>query len=110
MPLDITMCEGGACPQRLRCYRFRGIPVGRQDWFGSPPWQPGQEGTCASFWDIVVFDVTEAQIRDRAYGIWQAAGRPEGQAEAHWHQAEAELRQRLREHLSDVPDTDAEEA
>ena len=108
MPVDITMCEGGACPQRAQCYRFRGIPVGRQNWFGSPPWQPGQAGACDHFWDIAGFDATEQQIRDRAYWIWQAAGQPEGQAEAHWQQAEAELRQQLRAHLRDDPDASPE--
>lgn len=39
--------------------------------------------------------VSEAAIRDRAYHLWDAAGRPEGEADRFWyeahHQATAEL-------------------
>lgn len=30
-------------------------------------------------------------IRNRAYAIWEAEGRPEGQHESHWHRALKEL-------------------
>jgi hypothetical protein len=33
----------------------------------------------------------EQRIRDRAYEIWERAGRPEGKAVEHWQQAEAEI-------------------
>ena len=33
---------------------------------------------------------TEQRIRDRAYALWQEAGRPEGRDHEFWHQAEAE--------------------
>ena len=33
----------------------------------------------------------DQQIRERAYQIWEAAGRPEGEALEHWLQAEAEI-------------------
>jgi hypothetical protein len=33
----------------------------------------------------------EARIRERAYEIWNAAGRPDGQAERHWLTAEREV-------------------
>jgi hypothetical protein len=33
----------------------------------------------------------EQQIRDIAYGIWQAEGRPDGRDRAHWQQAEEQL-------------------
>jgi hypothetical protein len=33
----------------------------------------------------------ENRIRERAYEIWQQAGRPEGKAEEQWLQAEAEI-------------------
>ena len=32
-------------------------------------------------------------IRDRAYALWEAAGRPDGQDEHFWHEAERELRE-----------------
>ena len=31
------------------------------------------------------------RIQERAYEIWEKAGRPEGRAEEHWRQAEAEI-------------------
>jgi hypothetical protein len=34
----------------------------------------------------------ELRIRERAYAIWHAEGRPDGQAHAHWLMAEQELR------------------
>jgi hypothetical protein len=33
----------------------------------------------------------QAIIRERAFAIWEAEGRPEGKSEAHWLQAEAEV-------------------
>ena len=33
----------------------------------------------------------EERLRERAYAIWEREGRPDGQAERHWAQAEAEL-------------------
>ncbi|HEY7297497.1 MAG TPA: DUF2934 domain-containing protein [Xanthobacteraceae bacterium] len=36
-------------------------------------------------------DTLEGRIRERAYEIWNAAGRPEGQAERHWLVAEREV-------------------
>jgi hypothetical protein len=33
----------------------------------------------------------EERQRERAYAIWEREGRPDGQAERHWAQADAEL-------------------
>jgi hypothetical protein len=33
----------------------------------------------------------EARIRNRAHAIWEKAGRPQGQHEAHWAQASQEI-------------------
>jgi hypothetical protein len=33
----------------------------------------------------------EERTRERAYEIWERAGRPEGEAMQHWLQAEAEI-------------------
>jgi hypothetical protein len=35
---------------------------------------------------------SEDEVRRRAHSIWEALGRPEGQAEDHWFRAERELR------------------
>ncbi len=90
MPYDITQCPGVDCPLRERCYRFRAIPAARQDWFGRAPYDP-PTNRCDHFWDIADLAPTEAHVRDRAYVLWQREGCPEGRAEAHWHQARAEL-------------------
>lgn len=37
---------------------------------------------------------TREKIAARAYEIWEKAGRPDGQHEAHWYQAERELKAR----------------
>jgi hypothetical protein len=42
--------------------------------------------------DEVVAWWREQRIRERAYGIWERAGRPDGKATDHWLQAEAEER------------------
>jgi Protein of unknown function (DUF2934) len=36
-------------------------------------------------------DPTPEQIRQRAYALWEAAGRPEGREQEFWHEAEREL-------------------
>jgi len=33
----------------------------------------------------------EERVRERAYAIWERAGRPEDRADEHWRQAEAEI-------------------
>ena len=34
---------------------------------------------------------TNTAIRERAYHIWENAGRPDGRADEHWHQATQEV-------------------
>jgi hypothetical protein len=34
----------------------------------------------------------DERVRQRAYAIWMSEGQPEGGAERHWEQAEAEVR------------------
>ena len=34
---------------------------------------------------------TDEQIRRRAYGLWDLAGRPEGREDEFWYEAEREL-------------------
>ena len=33
----------------------------------------------------------ESRIRERAYALWEEAGRPEGEHDAHWTAAEREI-------------------
>lgn len=37
-------------------------------------------------------EITQDQIAERAYDIWQREGQPHGHDQDHWAQAEAELR------------------
>lgn len=53
---------------------------------------------------------TETQIRDRAYSLWEEAGRPEGQDMEFWITAERELADRSdveQEHIVEDPVTAA---
>ena len=90
MPSDITMCAGGDCPLRQRCYRYRSVPAGRQDYFGAMPYDAAR-GACDQLWDIARLGPTDDAIRTRAYHLWQAAGEPTGAADAHWQAARAAL-------------------
>ncbi len=38
-----------------------------------------------------ITDDTNNAIRERAYHIWESAGRPDGRADEHWHQAMHEV-------------------
>lgn len=87
---DITMCSGDGCPIAHRCYRHRAFHAGRQDWFGSTP-RDATTGRCEQLWDVTPYEATEDRVRARAHAIWEAAGRPDGEAEAHWHAARREL-------------------
>lgn len=84
------MCSGQGCPLRNQCYRFRAQASGRQDYFGRPPYDAAS-GVCAEFWDLARLGPTEARLRERAYHVWIASGRPEGTADADWQRARSEL-------------------
>lgn len=103
---DLTHCYGGACPLRNRCYRFRAERYARFDAFGHEPWDAATQ-RCEHFWDLTALAPTEAQVRDRAYHRWLAAGRPEGTADQDWHAARAELEANLRARLRE-PDPEPE--
>ena len=70
---DVTMCPGGACPLRQRCYRYRAVPDGRQDAFGAVPFDE-EAGACELFWDVARLAPLDEAIRTRAYYLWLAAG------------------------------------
>ena len=90
MPVDVTMCHGGTCPLRQRCYRYRAIGEGRQTYFGSLPFDAAR-GTCDQLWDIARLEPTDDNIRTSAYYLWLAAGRPAGTADEHWAAARTKL-------------------
>lgn len=98
MPYDITMCPGDDCPLRDGCYRYLAVAAGRQDWFGATPYDRAAQ-RCAHFWDVAELMPTVEQVRDRAYFVWVARGRPEGEAESCWCEAERELTDAARSRL-----------
>jgi hypothetical protein len=49
---DICMCEGGECPKRQECYRFKAKPDEYlQSYFLEPPYNR-ETGECEYFWQI----------------------------------------------------------
>ncbi|MBD2201222.1 DUF2934 domain-containing protein [Calothrix sp. FACHB-1219] len=87
MPYDITLCPGQNCPIKQECYRFTAEILGRQDFFGTPPYKL-TTNSCEFF---ITNRPNEAQIRRLAYTIWEKTGYPEGKSVEHWLQAEKEL-------------------
>ncbi|MEO0040804.1 MAG: hypothetical protein RL329_252 [Bacteroidota bacterium] len=83
--MDICMCTGGDCPQRKQCLRFTSEILGRQDFFGTPPYLQNPEN-CPYF---LMDKTTQNAIRQQAYLLWQQAGSPVGKDRFYWLQAEA---------------------
>lgn len=58
---DITMCPGGSCPDKERCYRFIAEPNPfRQSYFMSPP---RKDGEC-NYFSPTSEDQHEAEVRE----------------------------------------------
>jgi hypothetical protein len=59
------------------------------------PWNPCRaavvQGTHRARQAIGMEDETQRVIRERAYALWEAEGRPKGRALEHWRQAEREV-------------------
>ena len=53
---DITMCTGGDCPLREKCYRYRATPIPQwQSYFQQPPIDAeiiAGKDTCTHFWPL----------------------------------------------------------
>ena len=81
------MCSGGDCPQKENCIRFTGAVYGRQDFFGTPPYDV-ITGACNSFIDD---RPSNEAVRVQAYNLWQEAGCPDGRHVEFWLSAEAYL-------------------
>ncbi|MBC8110778.1 MAG: DUF2934 domain-containing protein [Verrucomicrobia bacterium] len=86
MSSDITLCAGGDCPIKQKCYRFLAEILGRQDFFGQLPYN-FDTNSCEYFWEN---RPDKGEIRLRAYQIWQEKGCPEGKSTEIWLQAEKE--------------------
>lgn len=87
MMYDITFCYGQNCPLKETCLRHTATAYGRQDFFGSVPYDVDRNA-CQHYWDDTP---SEGKIRDRAYQLWQQSGCPSGKDVAHWLQARQQL-------------------
>jgi hypothetical protein len=47
---DISMCKGGKCPKKGKCYRYLATPDEHWQSYISTPYVEGEE--CAYFWEI----------------------------------------------------------
>ena len=83
MSQNILLCRGEGCKLRHYCFRSTAEVLGRQDFFASPPLDE-QSQTCEFFYENALFD---ADIRLKAYQIWQEEGQPEGRDFWHWQTA-----------------------
>ena len=92
MPSDITLCGGQNCPLKENCLRCTAVCYGRQDFFGSSPYNAALN-TCDYFWDDRPRD---EKIRQLAYQLWEKSGGKSGDALAYWLQAREQLIDRLR--------------
>lgn len=48
---------------------------------------------------------TEEEIRQRAFELWEAAGRPPDREDEFWHEAERQFKDEAIKHELKVPDT-----
>jgi hypothetical protein len=82
--MSLLHCPGGDCTQRHRCLRHTSEILGKQDFFGSPPYR-----SAAGFCEYFIEDEKLTQrLRECAYLLWLEEGKPEGRAAEHWHEAE----------------------
>lgn len=84
MPYDITLCGGGACPQKNFCYRYTAEVLGRQTFFGAIPY----ENTTKSCDFFIKNDVYFKEVRERAYSLWKRGLQRSGKSVEHWREAE----------------------
>lgn len=51
---DITMCNGGKCPLKEKCYRYLATPSKyRQSYFVTPPFETNNEETVCSYFSEI---------------------------------------------------------
>ena len=98
---DVTHCPGGDCPLRHDCYRFRALVFGRFDAFVRAPYDL-VSGTCDHHWSLARLAPTEADVRTRAYLLWQRRGSSHGSPDADWSAAQAELSAALAARLAPI--------
>ncbi len=93
MPYDVCMCGGNRCPLKENCLRYTGRISGRQDFFGSPPYN-FSTGTCDHYWSDLPHP---EQIARLAYQMWERENYPEHRSIEFWLKAEDILVHSIRE-------------
>jgi hypothetical protein len=81
---DITLCSGGECPIKFRCFRYTAEILGRQAFFGGIPFDINKN-SCEHFTN------NSAQISEVAYYLWLEKGKPSGKSEEIWLEAERKV-------------------
>jgi hypothetical protein len=84
---DILLCPGEGCPFKNYCFRHTAEILGRQNFFGSTPYQE-KRNTCDYFYENSFF---HSEVQLKAYQIWQNQGCPVGQAMQHWQEAKIQV-------------------
>lgn len=84
---DLCRCSGGGCLLKNNCLRHTAAVYGRQDFFGTPPYE-STSNTCNYYIDD---RPSHKAIQELAYSLWQKGGCPSGQNEAYWLEAEQYL-------------------
>ncbi|MFY7888643.1 MAG: DUF2934 domain-containing protein [Spirosomataceae bacterium] len=84
MSYDITLCGGGDCPLKHFCYRNTAEVLGRQNFFGSMPFDMTTK-SCEFF---IKNEAYFKEIRERAYFLWKSGKLSDGNAVEYWQEAE----------------------
>jgi hypothetical protein len=79
---DICLCAGENCPLKQDCFRYTAPILGRQDFFGAPPYQ---HNACEYFLPNIF------QIQYAAYLLWEVEGCQEDKSEIYWFAAKAQI-------------------
>ncbi|WP_394994051.1 hypothetical protein, partial [Emticicia sp.] len=84
MPYDITLCAGGDCPIKQFCNRHTAEILGRQDFFGSIPFDFFNKN-CSFF---IKNDNYFGHIRLKAFEIWEMSLNQSQNSLQYWQLAE----------------------
>jgi hypothetical protein len=87
MPYDITLCAGGDCPIQQFCHRNTAEIIGRQDFFGSLPFNFSEKKCTYFLKNEAYFEY----IRKKAYEIWKRNNEQKDNSLSHWQVAEDEF-------------------
>ncbi len=96
MPYDITLCSGEGCPVKKYCERSTLEVLGRQDFFGTVPFDTVTRD-CRFFYENETFRSLQ---REKAYQLWQQAGEQHGKDLQHWQEARQAVFYYLANHLA----------